>query len=782
MSAMERFEYTERDSENKNAEKNIEKNTETNEIKTKEELEDMIQNLINSYKTVKELESMGIDGGAAEIVQNRMKELIEQGIQKSLITEEEKNAYYEEINKIEDEERNDQNERDEQEEKREEKEIEEEEKSKQNKEQNIEENQIEEIEKEQEENIEEKKKEDIEKEQEKNIEEDKPFEENSKNDEIKEPENLRDKKMTINEWCEVAAFQKYNEENKEVLLENIKKCGKDIYGKDVTIDNIDLNKEISMDEFYEIQVNGAMNGELFGKSLAPKTQEFINEYYPALAKQSLSLYLDNNMSYATSEDKKIAEAHKEAFDGNFNILKEIAGKDAKSVSEIEKLYNSMGRNISNSDKHTKNEITDLLFSIKENADKEVKQYGISENLRDKKMTINEWCKEAAFQKYNEENKEVLLENIKKCGKDIYGKDVTIDNIDLNKEISMDEFYEIQVNGAMNGELFGKSLAPKTQEFLNEYYPALVKRDLTFYLDNNMSYATSEDEKIAEYHKEGFDIHLNILKEIAGKDTRSIGEISKIYNSMGRNISNLDKYSKNEISDLLSSIRENAEKDLQEYGVKDKEQNKTEQQDDRKKFVRTKHPEENIKVGTGTVVQSDKENQSPIMQTEEGKRIQTGDIQKAMENENIRAGAPVGQKVGNRLDGQSYQPPRYTYNEQQNIEEQTTDEKSLAVIPERKGFINWVKEKFNSIKEFFSKNKSNDIELDETGQAWQDYIDAQEGNENKTETSKRESFVNSITMNNKLKNQEQQKKAFEAVKKWEQQNKNAIEQENDDREP
>lgn len=163
-------------------------------------------------------------------------------------------------------------------------------------------------------------------------------------------------------------------------------------------------------------------------------------------------------------------------------------------------------------------------------------------------------------------------------------------------------------------------------------------------------------------------------------------------------------------------------------------------------------------------------------------VMHGNPQKAMENENIRAGAPVGQKVGNRLDGQRYQPTRDTYNEQPNVEEQETEEQSLTVVPERKGFINWVKEKFNSIKEFFSKNKSNDIELDETGQAWQDYIDAQEGNENKTETSKRESFVNSITMNNKLKNQEQQKKAFEAVKKWEQQNKNAIEQETDDREP
>ena len=42
------------------------------------------------------------------------------------------------------------------------------------------------------------------------------------------------------------------------------------YGKDVKIDNIDLNKEISMDEFYEIQVNGAMDGNIFGRDLATK--------------------------------------------------------------------------------------------------------------------------------------------------------------------------------------------------------------------------------------------------------------------------------------------------------------------------------------------------------------------------------------------------------------------------------------------------------------------------------------------------------------------------------
>lgn len=573
MSAMERFEYMERDSENKNAEKNIEKNTQINEIKTKEDLKDEIQSFINSYRTVKELESIGIDGETAEVVKNMMKESIEIGIQKSLITEEEKNAYYEELNKIDDEERNDQNERDEQKEKREEKEIEEEEKSEQNKEQNIEENQ----------------KEEIEKEQEENIEKDKPVEENSQKDEIKEPENLRDKKMSINEWCKESAFEQYY--YKEDLLESIKRCGKDIYGKDITIDNIDLDKEISMDEFYEIQIN--VKDHLFGKKLAPKTQEFINEYYPALAKEALSLYLDNNMSYATiTGDKKLSEAHKKAFDGNFNMLKEIAGK---------------------------------------------------------------------------------------------------------------------------------------------------------------------------------------------KDEKNISEIEKVYNSMGRDISNSDQYSRNKIRDSLTSIIENADKDIQEYGVKDKEQDKVEQQEDKKRFVGTKHSEENIKVGTGTVVQSHKDNQPLIMQTEEWKRAQTGDIQKAMENANIKAAAPVGQKVGNRLDEQRYQPLRNTYNEYQNIEKQTTKEKSLAVIPERKGFINWVKEKFNSIKKFFSKNKSNDIQLGETGQAGQDYIDAQEGNENKTETSKRKSFVNNITMNNKLKNQEQQKKAFEAVKKWEEKNKNAIEQENDDKE-
>lgn len=121
-------------------------------------------------------------------------------------------------------------------------------------------------------------------------------------------------------------------------------------------------------------------------------------------------------------------------------------------------------------------------------------------------------------------------------------------------------------------------------------------------------------------------------------------------------------------------------------------------------------------------------------------------------------------------------------EQPKDEEQIKDEKSLTVMPEKKGILNWFKEKFSKIKEFVTRNKSKDDELDENGQAWQDYVDTQDEKENQDYTSLKDikdKFINSITRDNKLK-EEQQKKAFETVKKWEQQNKKELEQEDDER--
>ena len=63
-----------------------------------------------------------------------------------------------------------------------------------------------------------------------------------------------------------------------------------------------------------------------------------------------------------------------------------------------------------------------------------------------------------------------------------------------------------------------------------------------------------------------------------------------------------------------------------------------------------------------------------------------------------------------------------------------DNRIIAWIKDR---FNGIKEKFNSVKERFSKSKNNkeEVELNEVGEAWQDYIDMQEGNASKESKAK-----------------------------------------------
>lgn len=108
------------------------------------------------------------------------------------------------------------------------------------------------------------------------------------------------------------------------------------------------------------------------------------------------------------------------------------------------------------------------------------------------------------------------------------------------------------------------------------------------------------------------------------------------------------------------------------------------------------------------------------------------------------------------------------NKNTSIVEYKKENRIIAWIKSR---VNNIKEKFNKIKEKNQKNKEKE-ELDATGQAWQDYIDEQEG----TTASKKNKFIENLTQKGKLQSKEQQAKAFEAVKKWEQKNKEEITQE------
>ena len=112
------------------------------------------------------------------------------------------------------------------------------------------------------------------------------------------------------------------------------------------------------------------------------------------------------------------------------------------------------------------------------------------------------------------------------------------------------------------------------------------------------------------------------------------------------------------------------------------------------------------------------------------------------------------------------------NTKSNSIEEDNKNTSLVEYKKENRIIAWIKSRVNNIKEKFNAIKEKNKELDATGQAWQDYIDEQEG----TTASKKNKFIENITQKGKLQSKEQQAKTFEAVKKWEQKNEEEITQE------
>lgn len=112
------------------------------------------------------------------------------------------------------------------------------------------------------------------------------------------------------------------------------------------------------------------------------------------------------------------------------------------------------------------------------------------------------------------------------------------------------------------------------------------------------------------------------------------------------------------------------------------------------------------------------------------------------------------------------------NTKSNSIEEDNKNTSLVEYKKENRIIAWIKSRVNNIKEKFNAIKEKNKELDATGQAWQDYIDEQEG----TTASKKNKFIENITQKGKLQSKKQQAKTFEAVKKWEQKNEEEITQE------
>ena len=102
------------------------------------------------------------------------------------------------------------------------------------------------------------------------------------------------------------------------------------------------------------------------------------------------------------------------------------------------------------------------------------------------------------------------------------------------------------------------------------------------------------------------------------------------------------------------------------------------------------------------------------------------------------------------------------NKNTSIVEYKKDNKIIAWIKDR---FNGIKEKFNSVKEKFSKNRN---KLDATGQAWQDYINEQEG------VTEKESIIKyGKEFKESLKYKGQQIKESEIIKKLTKQNEKEL---------
>lgn len=114
------------------------------------------------------------------------------------------------------------------------------------------------------------------------------------------------------------------------------------------------------------------------------------------------------------------------------------------------------------------------------------------------------------------------------------------------------------------------------------------------------------------------------------------------------------------------------------------------------------------------------------------------------NNNIINRPNIVEPNNNTINRPNTVEPNYNSTNKQNTIEQDNKNTSMVEYKKDNRIIAWIKdrfngikEKFNSVKERFSKSKNNkeEVELNEVGEAWQDYIDMQEGKPGKESKAK-----------------------------------------------
>lgn len=260
------------------------------------------------------------------------------------------------------------------------------------------------------------------------------------------------------------------------------------------------------------------------------------------------------------------------------------------------------------------------------------------------------------------------------------------------------------------------------------------------------------------------------------------EYEKDLEKVNEELGSLNIY-ENELSDVNSQIEELNEK----YGINENHKQDNEVKKENEDLSKYENNEEKI---YRPEEKQDVVNEVNYNDEVQGKQENEG-ISKDndYEKQNLKSNNEVNynQETYNENKNQ----PSQIYNNQINKEEKAITEykKENRIIAWIKNRAHDIKEKFNSIKEKFVKSKNKEkVELNEVGQAWQDYIDTQEGKsgkESKTKGFKESLYVKGQQLKQskiakKLTRQnEKEKKAnqFEAAKKLAE--KHGMQQEDDE---
>lgn len=342
-----------------------------------------------------------------------------------------------------------------------------------------------------------------------------------------------------------------------------------------------------------------------------------------------------------------------------------------------------------------------------NVDLEIDKISNKYNLidySDRKMTLNEWRERAAF--------EIPYKDYK------YNSD---------EKITLQDFYKRHVEEDWSDLLLYARMAPDTREFFKKYFPNKVMEKSAYFVDSCIKGLKDDIQKGRVDYKNQANLiwWMDTLESIPSVDH----DIIKACNIQLKE----NQGNKNFDIDKLSDIQEKL-KGIKEQAILGKEAYETNHQIG-------KSEDEKLVTGDAKLEEKLEENNK----TEDNKEVQEEKYDRSApkiynnyEKTNLSPNNEVNYTQGTYNENR-YQPSQNNNNqinkEETAITKYKKDNRIIAWIKDR---FNGIKEKFNSVKERFSKSKNNkeEVELNEVGEAWQDYIDMQEGKPGKESKAKR----------------------------------------------